>query len=214
MDLSFDNVNRAFGAAQRASKLIRDVSAQSVNRAQLDLIDATLLRFAAEPREMAVGPAREKLNLQYADAMEQLAIKHQSEDWILFFAADAEMNTAPWNYWEEILPAGTGTTLRARLQKAEEYVATVLQREPQHAGALHLQIHLFEAARDISRALRAGEALEKIDVKGAEHLLHMPSHAFLRAGMFERSIRANERATAARFADEAAYPQHNIEFMM
>lgn len=75
-------------------------------------------------------------------------------------------NVSPWNYWEETLPAGAGKNLRPRLRKAEEYVRTVLARNPKHAGALHLEIHLFEAAGDYKRALVAAEALEKLDLKG------------------------------------------------
>jgi hypothetical protein len=42
----------------------------------------------------------------------------------------------------------------------------------------------------------------------------MPSHAFMRAGMYDRAVRANKRATRARFDAESTYPQHNIEFMV
>ncbi len=229
MDLSSDNVRRAFEAVGRAKNLSL---LAPTTLAQRDLISAASLRFAADPSEMVLGPAREKLNVRYADAMEELAIKHQDHDWILFFAADAEMNTAPWNYWEEMLPAGTGLTLRTRVRKAQEYIKTILARNPTHAGALHLEIHLFEGAKDHSRALAASEALEKVNlsalslslsffqeffklnIAGAEHLLHMPSHAFIRAGMYERAVHANQLATAARFDAESTYPEHNIEFIV
>jgi hypothetical protein len=161
MDLSDENVRRAFEAIERARRLANAAGAASTEL-QRDLIAAASLRFASEPSEMAAGPARDRLNARYADAMEKLCETYAQDNWILLFGADAEMNTAPWNYWEEPLPAGMGKTLRSRAKKAEEYVRTILQRDPKNLGALHLEIHLFEAAHDYSRALEASEAMEKV----------------------------------------------------
>ena len=177
-----------------------------------EMFGAARLRFAPEPRGMALGPPRTALNDAYADAMQDVAQRHPENVWVLYFAADAQMNTMPWNYWEEMLPAGKGKTLRPRLAKARAYLEAALKKEPKHAGALHLELHLFEAAEDVYRALRASEALERLHVAGSEHLLHMPSHGYLRAGRYAQAVRANEEAAAV--LSEHAYPEHNVEFLV
>ncbi len=217
MDLSTDNVRRASDAVERAAALNAKARASPYSvpgdlAVEEDLIEAMRLRFGREPKDMALGAPRTALNEAYADSMQQVAQKHSDNNWVLFFAADAQMNTMPWNYWEEMLPAGSGKTLRPRLERAREYLATLLQREPKHAGALHLQLHLFEAAHDVGKALDASKRLEALHIRGSEHLLHMPSHGFLRAGDYLRSVRANIEATAV--LSEHAYPQHNVEFIV
>jgi hypothetical protein len=217
MDLSQDNVGKANEAIARAATL--NARAREAGYAvpgslevEREMIEAARLRFASEPKLMELGPARTALNEKYADAMARVAERHPAHEWVLYFAAEAQMITMPWNYWEEMLPAGRGKTLRPRLVRARSYLETVLKKDPKHAGALHLELHLFEASDDVARAVKVGEALERLHIGGSEHLLHMPSHGYLRAGRFADAIRTNVEAAAV--LTDHAYPQHNVEFLV
>ena len=56
-------------------------------------------------------------------------------------AADAVMNLRPWDYWN--------TTTRAVLPEiapALRILEHVLSQQPDHAGAIHLYIHLTEGS--------------------------------------------------------------------
>jgi hypothetical protein len=218
MDLSKDNVHRMYAAAQRAVGLNEKFVALSPEdrerkKQERALLKASVLRYAPEPEGMADGEARGRLNEQYADAMAEVATQFPHNVWILYFAADAQMNTSPWNYWNEMLPAGQGKTLREpRIVKADQYLKTILKLKPKHAGGLHLTIHIYEGAADAFPAVAAAKKLDGL-VRGSEHLLHMPSHGYIRAGMYKDAARVNEEAQEVPL-EEHAYPEHNIEFIV
>jgi tetratricopeptide (TPR) repeat protein len=134
-------------------------------------------------------------------------------------AAEAAMNTRPWDYWEP-----DGRTAKPRITQAIRLVETVLARSPGHPQAQHLQIHLLEASADPRRAEAAAERLEAARIDSAGHLVHMPGHIYYVLGRFADSIRAN---VAAVRADEAylatagpnpvyryGYYPHNVHFLL
>jgi hypothetical protein len=217
MDLSEDNVRRAWDAVARARKLNTEWTAATADEERMKRLEQQLIEAIAErqrptPKEMQ-PEARKPLNEKYAEVMQRLAEEYPDHDWVLFFAADAQMNTSPWNYWEEMLPAGAGATIRKpRIDLAVKFVARILQHDPMHAGALHLQIHLFESAADPAPAIDASRKLDGM-VPGSEHLLHMPSHGYVRAGEFRRAALVNQHAQRVAL-EEHAYPQHNIETLV
>ena len=67
------------------------------------------------------------------------------------------MDTQPWDYWE-----AAGARPKGRTADILAALETVLKRNPNHAGAIHLYIHAVEAstspepARGGQRPLRAG----------------------------------------------------------
>ena len=106
-----------------------------------------------------------------------------------------------------------------------ELVATlesVLERNPDHIGAIHYYIHAVEASSQPERALPYARRLAA-QIPGAGHLVHMPSHIYLRVGLYEDAGESNARAVEV---DEAyiekeqpagLYPMmyypHNIDFL-
>ncbi|HEU4640975.1 MAG TPA: hypothetical protein VFS44_00880 [Gemmatimonadaceae bacterium] len=74
--------------------------------------------------------------------------------------------------------------------------------QPDHPGLAHYIIHAYDVPALAPRARAA--ALRYADIApGAPHALHMPSHTFTRLGMWEESIRANERSAAAALRDSS-----------
>ncbi|MCG8443535.1 MAG: hypothetical protein MI723_17160, partial [Caulobacterales bacterium] len=200
---------QALAAARAAAERAEGASAE-----EQALIAAIQTRYSDNP---AADPAA--LDAAFADAMLAAAHAHPDSDAILALAAEAVMDTSPWNYWEE-----DATTPRGRMGEALAHLETVLARNPGHAPAIHLYIHMTEASTDPWRAEAGADRLWASE-PGAGHLIHMPSHVYLRVGRFKDSIAANIEAVAA---DEAffalagegsalyryGYYPHNIHFVM
>ena len=72
---------------------------------------------------------------------------------------------------------------------------SVLKRDPTHPGANHYYIHAVEASPSPERALPSAARLETL-VPSAGHLVHMPSHIYMRTGDYAAAEKSN--AVAAR----------------
>jgi tetratricopeptide (TPR) repeat protein len=198
----------ALDAMDRAMAL--RANAAPVERA---LIEAAARRYSRDP---AAG--RAALDTAYADAMLDVARRFPGDDDVAVLAAEAAMDTSPWNYWE-----ADGKTPVGRIGEAVRLVETVLRRNPGHVQANHLHIHLMEAS-DPQRAEAAADRLASPVAPSAAHLVHMPGHIYQRRGRHADSIRVN---VAAARADEAfireagddglvryGYYPHNIHFIV
>jgi tetratricopeptide (TPR) repeat protein len=198
----------AWAALQKAVAL--KAQASDRNRA---LIEALETRYSSDPKaDRAAHDAR------YADAMKAIAARFPADDNLLALAAEAAMDTQPWDYWE----AG-GAKPKGRGAYIVETLETVLARSPEHPGAIHLYIHAMEASTQPEKALPAARRLAAL-TPGAGHLVHMPAHIYYRLGLYRESLVANQRAVRV---DEgyfktspsdpiykAAYYPHNLHFVM
>jgi tetratricopeptide (TPR) repeat protein len=97
----------------------------------------------------------------------------------------------------------------------------VLEREPNHPGANHFYVHAVEASPDPGRAIGAADRLRYL-VPAAGHLVHMPSHIYIRVGRYADASEANRRAITAdlRYVAGAGrrgfynvYRAHNYHFL-
>ncbi len=177
------------------------------------LIEALQTRYAAEPPQ-----DRTPLDAAYADAMKRVAAQYPADDLMQVLAAEAAMDTQPWDYWE-----AAGAKPKGRTADILAGLETVLKRNPNHAGAIHLYIHAVEASTTPDRALVPARRLAA-QMPGAGHIVHMPAHIYYRVGLYRESLEANRVAIAV---DEAyfkrspsdplyrsAYYPHNIHFLM
>jgi tetratricopeptide (TPR) repeat protein len=100
------------------------------------------------------------------------------------------MDLRPWALW----------TLGGKPQPGtEEIVATleaVLKAHPDHPLALHLYIHAVEASPNPEKAERAADRLRHLQPT-LGHMVHMPSHTYIRRGRWQEALEANERAIRA-----------------
>src|SRR3546814_10633384 len=110
-------------------------------------IEAVANRYSRDP--VAV---RGMLDAAYADAMLDVTRRFPADDDVALLAAEAAMDTSPWNYWEADTRAPVG-----RSSEAVRLIETVLGRNPAHVQANHLYIHLMEAS-DPQRAEEIGRA--------------------------------------------------------
>jgi hypothetical protein len=151
----------------------------------------------------------------YADAMSALATRFPDDADVGALSAESMMNLHPWRlYLADGTPEAWTPPIVAQLER-------VLAKHPEHPGANHYYIHAVEASKAPERATASAARLETL-VPGAGHLVHMPSHIYIRTGEYARSAKAN--AAAAR-VDEAyfgpngaqtfyamSYYGHNLQF--
>ncbi len=199
---------RAFGAAAYADWLARNATP-----AERALTAAMVQRYSLDP-----NADRAALDAAFADAMLAAATAHPAHDDIALLAAEAAMNTKPWDYW------AADKKPNERIGEAVGLVETVLARSPAHPQAAHLYIHLMENGPDPKLAESAADRLNAPLAPKLGHLVHMPAHIYYRLGRWQDSIRAN---VAAARADEAwisdsgdkglvryGYYPHNVHFIV
>lgn len=78
----------------------------------------------------------------------------------------------------------------AREKQAAQILNAVLAREPQHPGVSHYLIHSYDYPALAQLALPAARSYAKIAPASA-HAQHMPSHIFIRLGLWPEAIRSN-----------------------
>jgi tetratricopeptide (TPR) repeat protein len=196
----------AYAATQKAVKLSPKASA-----AERAYIGALAKRYS-----LATDADRKALDQAYADAMREVAHTYPDDTDAATLYAESLMVLRPWALW----------TLDGQPQPGTlEIVATleaVLKKEPMHPGANHYYIHAIEASTQPERGLVAAERLHDL-VPGAGHLVHMPSHIYMRTGRYADAAEANTRAIKvdeayiAAVKPDGVYPMmyypHNIHFL-
>src|SRR5690606_23667739 len=166
----------AYAAAQEALKHIDKAS--PVEQA---LIRAVAERYAPEPPE-----DRRPLDEAYAAAMGKAREAHPDDPDVAALYAESLMNLQPWDYWtQDGAPKG-------RIEEIVQTLEDAIAMRPDHPGATHFYIHAVEASNDADRATAAADRLVNL-VPGSGHLVHMPSHIFIRTGRYADAVAANER---------------------
>jgi hypothetical protein len=125
--------------------------------------------------------------LAYEAAMEQICRRYPEDNEAALFYALA-INEAV-----TVLPADK---TYARPLKAGQILEQILEKQPDHPGALHYLIHSYDFPALASRGLAAAERYADV-APSAPHARHMPSHVFSMLGMWQESIRANQAALRA-----------------
>ncbi len=173
-------------------------------------IDAIATRYSED------GKNRAALDIVFAGAMQGLVEQYPDDLHARTMYAESLMDLMPWEYWlDSGEPASENTTILV------EQLEHVMAADPQHPGAMHLYIHAMERFEP-EKAVPAADGLGDL-VPVAGHLVHMPSHIYLRVGRYADAVDANAKAA---LADEdyiaqcnaqglypAAYYPHNIHFL-
>jgi hypothetical protein len=160
----------------------------------------------------AAASAREQA---YSDAMGALSRSHPDDADVATLYAESMMNLHPWRlYRADGTPEAWTPPIVATLER-------VLASHPRHPGANHYYVHAVEASKRPERAAPSAERLETL-VPGAGHLVHMPSHIYIRTGQYAKAAHSN--AIAAEVDEKylkrtgtdnfyaMAYFSHNLQF--
>jgi len=150
-----------------------------------ELVTALQARYANPAPEDRTG-----LDRAYADAMREVWHRHPDDADVGALFAEALMDTRPWDLWsEDGEPRPETPEVLATLER-------VLELAPSHVAGNHLYIHAVEASPEPARATASAERLTTL-VPGLGHLVHMPSHVWIRLGRYEEAVAANQAAVEA-----------------
>lgn len=206
------NAPMAAGDEPKALEFIQKAIAlkAGVTPRERDYIDALAKRYTGKADD------RKRADRAYADAMRALAAKYPDDLDAATMAAEAAMDLMPWGYWTRDGLPNDG------IREAIAALESVLKRHPNHPGALHYWIHLWEPTRTPEKSEAQADRLLPL-MPGAGHMVHMPGHIYLRVGRYADAIKANIKAVAA---DEdyiaqckaqgiypLAYYPHNVHFI-
>jgi hypothetical protein len=107
---------------------------------------------------------------------------------------------------------------RADRQKAIDILAPLLQQHPDHPGIAHYMIHATDRPEFAAQGLEAARRYAAI-APDSSHAIHMPSHIFVRLGLWQDSITSNivANASGAHAAEmhlaESHYQTHAMDFL-
>jgi hypothetical protein len=178
-DVGYAASPAAYEAAQKALSLSSSASA-----VEKELINAMSIRYSNDS-----SISREKLNGDYVAAMKKAYENFPSNADIAALYADAMMLQHPWQLWNnDGSPKPWTPQIRFVLEK-------LISFNPQHPGANHYYIHVMEASPFASLALPSADRLGSL-TPGLSHMVHMPSHIYLRLGQFNKGTTVNEEAIA------------------
>lgn len=207
LDADADKIKAAYQALHQAQKLAAKAPAH-----ERAYIDALSKRYAADPAKAD----KKQLATAYRLAMGELAKRYPDDLDAATLYAESMMNLRPWELWSP-----DGRPAEDTLEIIE-VLEEVLRRNPRHTGANHYLIHAVEASPRPERGLPAAHALDHL-APSAGHLVHMPSHIYIRVGDYAAAARANEKAAAAdrayieKFKVRGVYPMmyysHNLHFL-
>lgn len=208
------NINMPMDPADvpEAWRLLRRATAAAAEATPREraYIDALAERYGPEPLD-----DRSSRDRAFAEAMGEVASAYPDDPDAQVVYAEALMDTTPWDYWQA--DGEPKPVTRTLLEVLEE----TLRRAPGHPHANHLLIHAVEAQQP-ERGLEEAKRLEDL-APAAGHLVHMPSHIYIRVGRYHDASRANQRAIGAdrryleQVSPESVYPlgyvPHNYHFL-
>jgi tetratricopeptide (TPR) repeat protein len=201
-----DREAKAWTAVERAQELSK--TAPENERAY---VRALVNRYSKDPAE-----DRKKLAVAYSQAMKEVMQRFPDDLDAATLYAESLMNLKPWQLWSAEGQPAEGTL------EIIDILERVLRRDPNHPGANHYYIHAMEASKTPERALPSALRLGSL-MPGAGHIVHMPSHIFLRLGDYQSSVTVNETASAvdrayiertgAQGFYRLMYYSHNLHFV-
>lgn len=170
----------AYEATQMALKL--SVNAPANERAY---IEALAKRYSIEPNADLKQHA-----VEFKNAMGELSRQYPNDLDAATLYAESMMNLHPWQLW-----ASDGTPTEGT-EEIVRVLESVLKRNPNHEGAIHYYIHTVEASPNPERALPYVAKLPA-QMPAAGHLVHMPSHTYIRTGNYLAAAKSNADAIVA-----------------
>lgn len=208
------HINFPMVPPEKAAKAWEAIAAAQRLAAPGSPLEKSLINALAKRYANPQPDDRSPLDQAYADAMRALWRANPASADIATLFAEAAMDLHPWNYWDQgVAQPWTGEIV--------DSLETALRLAPRHPGANHYYIHILEASATPGRALAAADRLRRL-VPDSSHMVHMPSHIYVRVGQWENAATANRHAMQADARYRAAFPRpgfyamymaHNAHFL-
>ncbi len=189
-DFGYRDAPEAFAAAQKAQALEKNCTPK-----EKALIGAMVLRYSDD-----TSKNRATLNQSYADAMKKAYDNFRQDADVSTLYADALMLQHPWDYWKH---NGQAQAWTPELLNVLEYA---MRLNENHPGANHYYIHAIEASPNSSKAMASANRLGTL-MPGVAHMIHMPSHIYIRNGQYAKGIKVNEMSVKGYNDYLAIYPE-------
>jgi tetratricopeptide (TPR) repeat protein len=193
-------------AVQRGLRLASSAPAE-----EKAYLEALTTRYSNEPK-----PDLKQLGVFYKQAMGELSKRYPDDLDAATLYAESAMDLHPWQLWSADGRPAEGT------EEIITILQSVLKRNPNHTGANHFLIHAVEASPHPEQGLDSANRLAKL-APGAGHLVHMPSHIYMRTGDYRDATSANQQAAEVdrryiqKFNVTGMYPamyySHNLHFL-
>jgi tetratricopeptide (TPR) repeat protein len=201
-----DNFQRAYEAVKKAKSKSK-LCAQK----EKDLIEALTLRYSSD-----TTIKRSVLDSSYAVGMRNVYKRYPGDVTLASLFAESLLDLHPWNLWHK----------DGRVQPWTPEIIEVLEKglklDPRNVGANHFYIHAMEMSRHAEAAVTSADLLRDL-VPGSGHLVHMPSHTYIRIGRYHDGVVANQKAVIidslyveachAQGVYPLAYYPHNYHFI-
>jgi tetratricopeptide (TPR) repeat protein len=179
------NINDlGYAASPEALESIKKAEACCAPCSKLEqaMIAAMKTRYTADTTQ-----SRENLNEIYADAMKNVYAKFPNSADAAALYADALMVQHPWDLYDRhYQPKAWTPEIVTVLEK-------LITRFPNNPGANHYYIHAVEGSTHPEKALPVANKLGAM-MPGVSHLVHMPSHIYIRSGDYNKGIKVNTTA--------------------
>lgn len=208
------NINAPMNPADepKAHELAKKAMAlkQNATPRERAYIEAIAARYTGRPEDRMVA------DRAFAEAMRRVVEAYPDDLDAATIYAEALMDLRPWNYWtRDGKPYPETETIIPALQ-------SVIARNPNHPGAVHYWIHVWEPTDTPERAEAEADRLLTI-APGAGHLVHMSGHIYARVGRYADVVKANKLAIDAdvdyitQCRAQGIYPltyyPHNLHFL-
>lgn len=158
------------------------------------LIDAMLLRYSLDTTQK-----RNELDQLYADAMKKISGQFAESADAAALYADALMVQHPWDLYDRFYEPKPWTPEIVRV------LEMLVKKFPANPGASHYYIHAIEGSQHPEKGLEVANRLGSM-MPGLAHLVHMPSHIYIRSGNYSKGLKANEDAIKGYYNYLAKYP--------
>ena len=150
-------------------------------------MEAKLIKALYTLYDKDANPDAKQRDRAYLAEMRKLNRDYPNDPDIAALYANSYMSIQRWNYWGD-----QGKPISETLLVAEA-LEHIMSKDLSHPGVLHLHIHLIEASAEPERALVSADNLERtIPIVG--HVVHMPSHIYIRVGQYEKALEQNIRS--------------------
>ncbi len=160
-----------------------------------DIIGTLVARYNKD-----TSVSRSQQNTDYEKAIKQVLDKYPDDGNVNALYADALMVQHPWDMYDiNGKPKPWTPAIVAVLEKA-------LKKHPDHPSLNHLYIHAMEGGEQADDALKSAWRLSTM-MPMVSHMVHMPSHIFIRTGHYKEGMLVNDSSINGFSAYYAQYPQ-------
>ncbi len=208
------SLKRAFAFAEQAGAIAKRLPPAALTPRDQALIAAIQERYEAEPKPAGkstaggrgeagamcaaagspfsgMAAAAHPREQAYARAMAEAYQRWSADTDVAAMYAESLLMLTPWEWYDS-----KGKTAHPNAAAAIEVIKKAMVAAPDHPGLIHFLIHVTEQGPDARWAEVGADRLEAA-APGLPHLVHMPSHTYIRIGRYGDAVGANQRALQA-----------------